>query len=146
MKKNRCHLLHLAEKEEFLKNEKLRIGKLYSTKHRKGFSSKDEFVKWFENTIKSQNFKCYYCDTSIFDIRSLIDQEKLKTRKTGYGRRGYVFEIDRKINSNGYTKENCVLSCYYCNNDKSYILDSEDYKKYFGENRKKYFEYLKNKK
>jgi hypothetical protein len=41
----------LAEKEEFLKNEKLRIGKLYSTKHRKGFSNKDEFVKWFENTI-----------------------------------------------------------------------------------------------
>ena len=137
MKKN-SHLLRLAEKEEFLKNEKLRIGKLYSTKHRKGFSSKDEFVKWFENTIKSQNFKCYYCDTSIFDIRSLIDQKKLKTRKTGYSRRGPIFEIDRKINSNGYTKENCVLSCYYCNNDKSYILDSEDYKKYF--------EYLKNKK
>ncbi|MBA7498136.1 hypothetical protein ES705_42002 [subsurface metagenome] len=140
------HLLHLTEKEEFLKNEKLRIGKLYSKKHRKGFSKKDEFVKWFENTIKSQNFKCYYCDTSIFEIRSLIDQNKLKTRKTGYGRRGHIFEINRKINSNGYTKENCVLSCYYCNNDKSYILDSEDYKKYFGENRKKYFEYLKNKK
>ncbi len=137
MIKNR-HLLHLAGKEEFLKNEKVRIGKLYSKKHRKGFSNKDEFVKWFESTIKSQNFKCYYCDTSIFDIRSLIDQKKLKIRKTGYGRRGPIFEIDRKINSNGYTKENCVLSCYYCNNDKSYILDSEDYKKYF--------EYLKNKK
>jgi len=38
------HLLHLTEKEEFLKNEKLRIGKLYSKKHRKGFSNKDEFV------------------------------------------------------------------------------------------------------
>jgi hypothetical protein len=136
----------LEEKEEFLKDEKIRIGKLYSTKHRKGFPSKDEFVKWFVNTIKSQNYKCYYCDTSIFDICSLIKQEKLKTRKTGYGRRGLVFEIDRKINSNGYTKENCVLSCYYCNNDKSYILDSEVYKKYFGESRKKYFEYLKNKK
>jgi len=140
------HPLHLAEKEEFLKNEKLRIGKLYSKKHRKGFPSKDEFVKWFENTIKSQNFKCYYCDTSIFDIRSLIDQEKLKTRKIRYGARGRNFEIDRKINSNGYTKENCVLSCYYCNNDKSYILDSEEYKKHFGEKRKKYFKYLKNKK
>ncbi len=132
MTKNRS-LSYLAEKEEFLRNEKVRIGKLYSTKHRKGFSNKDEFVKWFENTIKSQNFKCYYCDTSIFDIRSLIDQEKLKTRKIGYGTRGPNLEIDRKINSNGYTKENCVLSCYYCNNDKSYTLDSEDYKKYFGE-------------
>jgi len=145
VKKNR-HLLHLAEKEEFLKNEKLRMGKLYSKKHRKGFPSKDEFVKWFENTIKSQNFKCYYCDTSIFDIRLLIDQEKLKTRKIRYGARGRNFEIDRKINSDGYTKKNCVLSCYYCNNDKSYTLDSKDYKKHFGENRKKYFEYLKNKK
>jgi len=34
----------LTEKEEFLKNEKLRIGQLYSKKHRKGFSNKDEFV------------------------------------------------------------------------------------------------------
>ena len=145
MKKNR-HPLHLAEKEEFLKSEKVRIGKLYSKKHRKGFPSKDEFVKWFESTIKAQDFKCYYCDTSIFDIRALIDQKKLKTRKIRYGARGPNFEIDRKINSDGYTKENCVLSCYYCNNDKSYILDSEEYKKYFGENRKKYFEYLKDKK
>jgi len=137
----------MLEKEDFLKNEKVRIGKLYSTKkHGKGFSNKDEFVKWFENTIKAQDFKCYYCDTSIFDICSLINQDKLKTRKTGYGTRGPNLEVDRKINSNGYTKENCVLSCYYCNNDKSYILDSEVYKKYFGENRKKYFEYLKNKK
>ena len=118
MKKNR-HLLHLAEKEEFLKSEKVRIGKLYSKKHRKGFPSKDEFVKWFESTIKSQNFKCYYYDTSIFDIRALIDQKKLKTRKIRYGARGPNLEIDQKINSNGYTKENCVLSCYYCNNDKS---------------------------
>ena len=137
----------MTEKEDFLKNEKVRIGKLYSTKkHRKGFSNKDEFVKWFENTIKAQDFKCYYCDTSIFDIRSLINQDRLKTRKTGYGTRGPNLEIDRKINSNGYTKENCVLSCYYCNNDKSYILDSEVYKKYFGECRKKYFKYLKDKK
>ncbi len=137
----------MTKKEDFLKNEKVRIGKLYSTKkHGKGFSSKDEFVKWFENTIKAQDSKCYYCDTSIFDIRSLINQDRLKTRKTGYGTRGPNLEIDRKINSNGYTKENCVLSCYYCNNDKSYILDSEVYKKYFGENRKNYFEYLKNKK
>ena len=137
----------MTEKEDFLKNEKVRIGKLYSTKkHGKGFSNKDEFVRWFENTIKAQDFKCYYCDTSIFDIRSLINQDKLKTRKIGYGTRGPNLEIDRKINSNGYTKENCVLSCYYCNNDKSYIFDSKAYKKYFGESRKKYFEYLKNKK
>jgi len=81
----------MTEKEEFLKSEKVRIGKLYSKKHRKGFPSKDEFVKWFESTIKAQDFKCYYCDTSIFDIRLLIDQEKLKTRKIRYGARGRNF-------------------------------------------------------
>ena len=64
----------MTEKEDFLKNEKVRIRKLYSTKkHGKGFSNKDEFVKWFENTIKAQDFKCYYCDTPIFDICSLIN-------------------------------------------------------------------------
>ena len=137
----------MTEKKDFLKNEKVRIGKLFSRKkHGKGFLNKYEFVKWFENTIKAQDFKCYYCDTSILDIRLLIKQGKLKIRRIGYGARGPILEIDRKTNSKGYTKDNCVLSCYYCNNDKSYILNSEVYKKYFGENRKIFFEYLKNKK
>ncbi len=89
-----------------------------------------------------QEHKCFYCETSIFDIRRLIDNEMLLTRKVRYGVRGPILEIDRKDNPLGYNLANCVLSCYYCNNDKSYTLNSEEYKAFFGPNRNAYFRYL----
>jgi hypothetical protein len=127
---------------DFLKAERERVAKLYGKKHKKGFQTKDSFVEWYSNQIQCQNFRCFYCDTSIFDIRSLIDGKKLRTRKTKHGCRGPVLEIDRKENDKGYSPDNCVLSCYYCNNDKSYITDGDDYKIHFGGNRKKYFRML----
>jgi len=56
------------------------------------------------------------------------------------GRRGPVLEIDK--NDDTYVPKNCVLSCYYCNNDKSYTSSKEDYKDYFGKNRHQYFKTL----
>ena len=96
---------------------------------------------WFVEKLKRQNFSCFYCETSIFDINKLIDEGLLKTRAVkGEGRRGPVLEIDK--NDDVYVPENCVLSCYYCNNDKSYTSSKNDYKENFGANRKKYFDNL----
>jgi hypothetical protein len=134
----------MQKNEDFLIHERKRIGKLFSTKHKPGFQNKYDLINWYEGKITKQDFKCYYCDTSIFDINLLIDANKLKKRKILFGFRGPVLEIDKKNNDSGYTPGNCVLSCYYCNNDKSYTLDSDDYKKNFGENRNKYFMHLKN--
>jgi 5-methylcytosine-specific restriction endonuclease McrA len=128
--------------KQFLVIETTRLGNLCGTKHKKGFGSKDKFVEWAIGQLQKQNYSCFYCETSIFDIKSLIDKKKLRSRKTGYGVRGPVLEIDKKTNGLGYSATNCVLSCYYCNNDKSYTMDSEDYKVHFGHNRKKYFESL----
>lgn len=127
---------------DYERQEKLRVEKLFATKHRNGFKSKTDFTDWYLTTLRKQNYSCYYCDTSIFDINRLIDLKKLRERKIGYGWRGRVLEIDKKENVKGYNSENCVLSCYYCNNDKSYTLDSEDYKEYFGRNRSEYFKIL----
>lgn len=134
----------MTGKEDYLKKELERVVKLYTTKHKKGFPTKDSFVDWYSKQIQSQHYRCYYCETSILDIKSLIKKGKLKTRKTRYSVRGPVLEIDRKINDKGYSPGNCVLSCYYCNNDKSYITDADDYKMNFGENRRKYFYKLLN--
>jgi hypothetical protein len=127
--------------DEFILSEKIRVAKLYSTKHREGFSTREEFTSWYIAQLEAQHHKCYYCETSIHDIRKLIELGKLKPRATGYGLRGVVFEIDRKVNDK-YTKENCVLSCYYCNNDKSYTLNADVYKKFFGQSRHDFFQYL----
>ncbi len=128
--------------ERFISHELIRTLKLFSTKHKPHFPTKEIFATWYINQLKEQKFRCYYCETSIFDIRKLIEENKLLTRKTGYGMRGPVLEVDKMTNSLGYSPTNCVLSCYYCNNDKSYTLNSQDYKEFFGKSRKAFFDNL----
>ena len=69
---------------QFLVTETTRLKKLFGTKHKKGFGSKEKFVEWGIEQLKKQKYSCYYCETSIFDIRVLIENKKLRTRKTGY--------------------------------------------------------------
>lgn len=126
--------------EKYYTGEWARVSNNYTKSKHKGFKDKNDLADWFVEQLKEYNCKCYYCNTSIHDIKRLIDSKILKERKTGYGTRGPHLEIDK--NDDSYTKEHCVLSCYYCNNDKSYTTSKEDYKKHFGENRKMYFEFL----
>ena len=44
--------------------------------------------------------------------------------------------IDKKDASGVYDYQNCVLSCYYCNNDKSNTFGYELYKNIIGEGRR----------
>ena len=125
--------------EQYKAEEYIRVQKLF-TSERRIFGSKVLLAKWFLQQLERQNYCCYYCETSIFVIKKLIAKGLLKTRKTGNGIRGPILEIDK--NDDLYIPGNCVLSCYYCNNDKSYISAKDDYKKFFGENRKRYFEEL----
>ena len=126
--------------EEYFEAQRIRVKKRYAGKHI-GFGDAASLANWFVEKLKSQQCKCFYCDTSIHDINKLIAANLVKTRSVrGKGKRGPVLEIDK--NDDGYVPANCVLSCYYCNNDKSYTSSKDHYKKHFGANRKKYFEYL----
>ena len=128
---------------EFIEIEKIRVAKLYAVKHAKGFITRQEFIDWYCQQLDKQQCKCYYCDTSIFVIRKLIAAGALKTRKIkGDAVRGPVLEIDKVVNSKGYTSDNCVLACYWCNNDKSYTMDGESYNEHFGANRSRYHKLL----
>jgi hypothetical protein len=132
------------EIEEYINQEYARAKKNLYISERKSFGSADKLATWFVEKLKTQKFRCFYCETSIIDINKLIDCGLLKTRAVkGEGRRGPVLEIDK--NDDTYVPENCVLSCYYCNNDKSYTSSKEDYKVYFGKNRHQYFKTLLNK-
>jgi 5-methylcytosine-specific restriction endonuclease McrA len=127
--------------EEYLKQEYNRSKKNLYKSERNSFGSAEKLAAWFVEKLKTQNFSCFYCETSIFEINKLIDAGLLKTRAVrGEGQRGPVLEIDK--NDDTYVPENCVLSCYYCNNDKSYTSSKEDYKDYFGKNRHQYFKTL----
>ena len=127
--------------DEYCKKQHLRVSKNYQTKHA-AFGGRIELADWYVKKLKEQVYECHYCKTSIHTINELIDSQKLRVRKVrGDGRRGPVLEIDKQ--GEKYDKDNCVLACYYCNNDKSYTASKEVYEKYFGKDRQKYFEILR---
>ena len=112
------------------------------------FGAPKDFVDWWIQQTRIQNNSCYYCETSLELIQWLIDnglrtrnnrsQRDKRTNRSINGR-GRQFELECKNPDLSYTKENCVLACMYCNNDKSDIFEADEYKRHFGINRKKYF-------
>jgi hypothetical protein len=100
-----------------------------------------DFCKWFIEQQQKQDNKCHYCETRQSDINRLIDDEILTSKR--FKTRGRSLELERlDSKSNTYSPENCVLICYFCNNDKSDVVSAEDYRKFFSEPKRKYIEHL----
>jgi len=82
----------------------------------------NRFYKWYENRLKKQRCLCHYChlpgDTKIYYGKDFRE-----------GRRGLCLEVDRKDNDKPYSKENCVLACYPCNNAKSDVFSYPEFLK-----------------
>jgi hypothetical protein len=121
---------YTTDPAEFIIEQERRVIKYYSTNKSKlsGFQGRQDFIDWYLHEIHFNENKCHYCKTSILDIRMLLNAGLIAGRLVkGGGLRGPNFEIDR-MNPNGiYEWRNCVLSCYYCNNDKSNTFDYQTY-------------------
>jgi hypothetical protein len=121
---------YTTDPAEFIIEQERRVIKYYSTNKSKlsGFQGRQDFIDWYLHEIYFNENKCHYCKTSILDIRMLLNAGLIAGRLVkGGGLRGPNFEIDR-MNPNGiYEWRNCVLSCYYCNNDKSNTFDYQTY-------------------
>jgi hypothetical protein len=111
-----------------------RIRQLYNNK--KGMDSFEfvdfnEFYNWYIFQYEDQKGKCYYCKIEEYKVAELFSTGHFTSARSLY--RGKHLEIERKNNNdNVYSKDNCVLACYFCNNDKSDVFSENDY-----------FEYLK---
>ena len=110
------------------------------------FQSLEELTLWWANQFVKQDGRCCYCQTRILDIQKLIEAGLLKVRKVGRdgsGERGSQFEVERcDSGGNEYSAANCKLTCYYCNNDKSYIFPADDFEKFMGKAKGEYFKHL----
>ncbi len=108
-----------------------RIRSLYhNKKNLEGFSfeSFNSFYKWHKNQHQSQEGKCYYCKTDE-KIIAILFEKKFQNRKRTT--RGKHLEIERRDSTdNLYNEANCVLACYFCNNDKSDIFEENEYLEY----------------
>jgi len=103
--------------------------------------TRESFPAWLDQQSKKQEGKCHYCETSQADINLLIDLGILQSKR--FKTRGRSLEIERlDSNSNCYSAENCALICYFCNNDKSDVVSSSDYKFFFAEAKRNYIEHL----
>lgn len=123
-----------SERPDVLK-EMRRIRQLYNNKQGENFefANFNEFYKWYLTQFEKQKGCCYYCKTEESVLTKLFEKKYTSVKRPN---RGKHLEVERRdSDSNKYNKTNCVLACYFCNNDKSDI---------FSEN--EYFEYLKDRK
>lgn len=71
---------------------------------------------------------CYYCKISDGEISKLRSRGKIYSKVN----RGYTMEIDRLMPNHEYSKKNCVLACYWCNNAKSDEFTSGEFSEHIG--------------
>ena len=109
-----------------------------------GFKDLEDFLTWYN----SQEKKCYYCGLTEQESQKLVMTGILQSNRfpengiIKQGRsRGVWLELDRLLPKEKYSRDNCVLCCYFCNNDKSDVFSGADYLR-FRENR---ITFLKNK-
>ncbi|WP_088656297.1 hypothetical protein [Geofilum rhodophaeum] len=115
--------------------EMRRIRQLYNNKQGGNFefSNFNEFYKWYITQFEKQKGCCYYCKTEESVLTKLFEKKYTSAKRPN---RGKHLEVERRdSDSNKYNKDNCVLACYFCNNDKSDIFSEDEY-----------FEYLKDRK
>ncbi len=95
---------------------------------------KDKYIKKFENIFPIKEFKnmikdkttCSYCGISLAQIEELGKRGKLNNKRSDT--RGYTLEIDRMLPNLEYSKDNCCMACYWCNNAKTDEFSPKEFK------------------
>jgi len=97
-------------------NLKSYLGEIYDILKKQYEESKTVLLKQdFNNLIKEES--CSYCGITLEQIAQLGKNKQLNNKRSET--RGYVLEIDRKEPNLEYTKDNCCMTCYWCNNAKT---------------------------
>lgn len=115
-----------------LKTEK-QIKSMFHTKKPMGFQNLKMFREWYINHPKV----CHYCSLTEEESQEIVHRGLLTSKRFPLGGqtrrgvfRGYWLEIDRKNPNGEYSEENCVLSCGFCNNDKSDVFSDIQYQEF----------------
>jgi hypothetical protein len=97
------------------------------------FRDFEEFKDWYNSRAKV----CHYCGLKEEESQKIVLTGILKSSRfpqngvLGRGQsRGMWLEVDRLLPKENYSPKNCVLSCYFCNNDKSDVFHGQDYKEF----------------
>jgi hypothetical protein len=121
---------------KYLPKSEKQLRKNYSDRLREnlnGFADFEDFLSWYN----SQEKICHYCKLTEIESQELVMTGLLNSNRfpqngiIGRGTsRGVWLEVDRLNPKGKYSRTNSVLCCYFCNNDKSDVFDSENYLKF----------------
>jgi hypothetical protein len=103
------------------------------------FKNHDELMKWY----RGFNETCEYCGITQYELNLIVEQRSgnLTINRKTKRSRGTI-EIEKRNPCLGYTYNNSVLCCPFCNNAKSNLISEDDWRKYFVPAMKAYRESL----
>ena len=126
----------IVNKEEDKKFEE--VDKLVDEK----FEEMKKFALWYEKArINPKERKCHYCEITEENLKKLFDNKVIQSKKPSFNS---TLQIERLNPDKGYVKDNCVLACCICNNAKSDMINAKNFKEYFVESVKKFYNDLLN--
>ena len=82
--------------------------------------SRKDFIAWYTNKPK----KCCYCGCTSKELDQFYENTNSKRKNT----RGKTLEIERKEDK-PYSQDNCDFCCYWCNNAKSDVFSSVEFRR-----------------
>lgn len=109
----------------------------YFTEQRIGlFENREMFLEWYAKQRESCNY-CGITQSRLNRIVELRNGNLTLNQKTK--RSKGTLEIEKLDPSQGYTFDNSVLSCPFCNNAKSNLISEGDWRNFFVPAMKNYF-------
>jgi hypothetical protein len=104
------------------------------------FNNFEEFLDWSD---KNSSNICGYCKITQDQLRDLAelrgpDGEPNITLNGGDKRKTGTMEIDKRDPGEGYTSDNCIFACPFCNNAKSNLIDEDNWRELFSKTMHQY--------
>lgn len=140
MIRNQLNLKDTSE-VECLKEHYEIVKQKYKIRDKKEKDKKFEEMKKFALWYKESNKECYYCEITEENLKKLFDNKVIQSKKPSFNS---TLQIERLNPNKGYVKDNCVLACCICNNAKSDMINAKNFKEYFAESVKKFYNDLLN--
>lgn len=128
------------EKLNHLRSDFRKFNDLYSRyfndQRKELFEKPKAFLEWYDKHKES----CNYCGINQSELHRIVKSRNGKLTLNQKTKRSKgTLEIEKLDPSKGYTFDNSVLCCPFCNNAKSNLISEEDWRKFFVPAMKNYF-------
>lgn len=102
----------------------------------------EEFISWRINQKTDGKCHCWYCGIDDDTVKKAFNSGVISSKKRSFSG---SLQIERLDPDKGYNRANCKYACVLCNNAKSDMISSDDFKKYIAPGIAEYWENIKRK-